>query len=109
MVEQQSPLEPVWKPGAHGKVLGGAGVVFEETQPGSIVQAAAADDEARGRPLVVHRADRDQQPVGRARHRPAHADHLGLVLPRRAGERFRRHVRADLPHRLQTGGAQPRG
>ena len=47
MVEQQSPLEPVWKPGAHGKVLGGAGVVFEETQPGSIVQAAAFAGEER--------------------------------------------------------------
>lgn len=41
MVEQQSPLEPVWKPGAHGKVLGVMGVVLEETRPGSIVQAAA--------------------------------------------------------------------
>ena len=47
MVEQQSPLEPVWKPGAHGKVLGGAGVVLEETQPGSIVQAAAFAGEER--------------------------------------------------------------
>jgi sarcosine oxidase subunit gamma len=47
MVEQQSPLEPVWKPGAHGKVLGGAGVMLEETQPGSIVQAAAFTGEER--------------------------------------------------------------
>jgi sarcosine oxidase subunit gamma len=47
MVEQQSPLEPVWKPGAHGKVLGGAGVTLEETQPGSIVQAAAFAGEER--------------------------------------------------------------
>lgn len=41
MVERASPLEPVREPGAHGKVLGGAGVTLEETGPGSIVQAAA--------------------------------------------------------------------
>ena len=47
MVEQLSPLEPVWKPGAYGKVLGGAGVALEETRPGSIVQAAAFPGEER--------------------------------------------------------------
>ena len=47
MVEQQSPLEPVWKPGAHGKVLGGPGVVLEETRPGSIVQLAAFPGEEK--------------------------------------------------------------
>lgn len=47
MVEQLSPLEPVWKPGAHGKVLGGAGVVLEETRPGSIVQVAAFPGEEK--------------------------------------------------------------
>jgi len=41
MVEQVSPLEPVLKPGAHGKVLGATGVVLTETTPGSIVQVAA--------------------------------------------------------------------
>lgn len=41
MVEQVSPLEPVWKPGSHGRVLGGAGVTLTETRPGSIVQLAA--------------------------------------------------------------------
>ena len=41
MVEQLSPLEPVWKPGSHGRILGGAGVVLTETRPGSIVQLAA--------------------------------------------------------------------
>jgi sarcosine oxidase subunit gamma len=41
MVEQVSPLEPVWKPGSHGRILGGAGVTLTETRPGSIVQAAA--------------------------------------------------------------------
>jgi methylglutamate dehydrogenase subunit D len=47
MVEQLSPLEAVWKPGAYGKVLGGAGVALEETKPGSIVQAAAFPGEER--------------------------------------------------------------
>ena len=47
MVEQLSPLELVWKPGAYGKVLGGAGVALEETRPGSIVQAAAFPGEER--------------------------------------------------------------
>ena len=47
MVEQQSPLEPVWKPGVYGKVLGGAGLALEETRPGSIVQAAAFLGEER--------------------------------------------------------------
>lgn len=47
MVEQHSPLEAVWKPGAYGKVLGGAGVALEETKPGSIVQAAAFPGEER--------------------------------------------------------------
>lgn len=47
MVEQQSPLQPVWKPGAYGKVIGGAGVVLEETRPGSIVQIAAFAGEER--------------------------------------------------------------
>ena len=55
MVEQLSPLEPVWKPGAHGKVLGGAGVALEETRPGSIVQAAAFPGEET-------RADRGDRP-----------------------------------------------
>jgi methylglutamate dehydrogenase subunit D len=41
MVDQLSPLASVWKPGAHGKVLGAGGVVLEEIAPGSIVQAAA--------------------------------------------------------------------
>jgi sarcosine oxidase subunit gamma len=47
MVEPLSPLEPVWKPGAYGKVLGGAGVALEETRPGSIIQAAAFPGEER--------------------------------------------------------------
>jgi sarcosine oxidase subunit gamma len=47
MVEQQSPLEPVWKPGTHGKVLGGPGVTLEETRPGSIVQVAAFPGEEK--------------------------------------------------------------
>lgn len=41
MVEVLSPLEPVWKPGTHGNVRSGVGVVLSEMQPGSIVEAAA--------------------------------------------------------------------
>ncbi|MBX3576948.1 MAG: sarcosine oxidase subunit gamma family protein [Rhizobiaceae bacterium] len=41
MVEQLSPLGDAWKPGAHGRMLGGAGVTLVETRPGSIVQLAA--------------------------------------------------------------------
>lgn len=41
MVEQVSPLGPAWKPGRHGSLADGAGVVLSETRPGSIVQAAA--------------------------------------------------------------------
>jgi heterotetrameric sarcosine oxidase gamma subunit len=41
MVEQVSPLEPVFKLGAHGRLLGGPGVTLTETRPGSIVQLAA--------------------------------------------------------------------
>lgn len=41
MVEQQSPLGPVYAPGPHGHVAAGIGVVLSESQPGSIVQVAA--------------------------------------------------------------------
>jgi heterotetrameric sarcosine oxidase gamma subunit len=41
MVDVLSPLAPVWKPGTHGNVAGGIGIVLTETQPGSIVQLAA--------------------------------------------------------------------
>jgi sarcosine oxidase subunit gamma len=41
MVEMLSPLQPVWRPGSHGNFVDGVGVVLSETQPGSIVQAAA--------------------------------------------------------------------
>jgi methylglutamate dehydrogenase subunit D len=47
MVEPESPLGAAWKPGSHGKVLGGTGVVLEETRPGSIVQVAAFPGEER--------------------------------------------------------------
>jgi len=56
MVEQQSPLEPAWKPGAHGKVLGGTGVVLEETKPGSIVQAAAFPGEEKALIAIINEA-----------------------------------------------------
>lgn len=41
MAEMLSPLAPVWRPGSHGNLAGGTGVALSETQPGSIVQAAA--------------------------------------------------------------------
>jgi sarcosine oxidase subunit gamma len=41
MVEQLSPLGPVWKPGSHGNAMGGVGVTIREIRPGSIVEAAA--------------------------------------------------------------------
>lgn len=41
MVDQLSPLQPVYRPGAHGNFGNGVGVYLSETQPGSIVQVAA--------------------------------------------------------------------
>lgn len=41
MVDQLSPLHPVYRPGAHGNFGEGVGVFLSETQPGSIVQVAA--------------------------------------------------------------------
>lgn len=41
MVERQSPLAAVLRPGSHGDFADGVGVVLSETKPGSIVQAAA--------------------------------------------------------------------
>lgn len=41
MVEQVSPLQPVFKPGSHGNFVGGVGVTLTETRPGSIVQVGA--------------------------------------------------------------------
>jgi len=40
-IEQISPLGAAYKPGTHGNVVGSAGVVLSEPQPGSIVQLAA--------------------------------------------------------------------
>ena len=41
MVEQLSPLEPVFRPGSHGNFVDGVGVTLSEIAPGSIVQLAA--------------------------------------------------------------------
>lgn len=41
MVDQQSPLEPVFRPGSHGNFAHGHGVTLSELAPGSIVQVAA--------------------------------------------------------------------
>jgi sarcosine oxidase subunit gamma len=41
MVEPVSPLLPVWKPGPHGHLGDGVGVVLTETRPGSIAEVTA--------------------------------------------------------------------
>jgi heterotetrameric sarcosine oxidase gamma subunit len=41
MVDQLSPLAPVFQPGPHGNIADGIGVTLSELQPGSIVQVAA--------------------------------------------------------------------
>lgn len=41
MVEPISPLLPVWRPGPHGHLAEGVGVVLTETRPGSIVEVTA--------------------------------------------------------------------
>lgn len=55
MVDQLSPLAPVFRPGSHGNFVDGAGVTLSETQPGSIVQLAAW----RGQEHAVMAAIRD--------------------------------------------------
>lgn len=47
MVEQLSPLQPVFRPGHHGDFAEGVGVTLSELQPGSIVQLAAWRGEER--------------------------------------------------------------
>ncbi len=47
MVERLSPLEPVYRPGSHGRFEDGVGVTLSETRPGSIVQLAAWPGEER--------------------------------------------------------------
>lgn len=66
MVEQVSPLGSAWKPGAHGKVLGGTGVALEEAAPGSIVQVAAFPGEEKALMAII-------------------SDRTGLTLPDGAG------------------------
>jgi sarcosine oxidase subunit gamma len=41
MAEMLSPLGAAWRPGAHGNLAAGTGVVLSETQHASIVQAGA--------------------------------------------------------------------
>ncbi|MBA3448993.1 MAG: sarcosine oxidase subunit gamma [Pseudaminobacter sp.] len=53
MVEQLSPLQPVWRPGSHGNFAGGVGVILSETQPGSIVQLAAWPGEEKALMAVI--------------------------------------------------------
>lgn len=47
MVEQLSPLEPVFRPGSHGNFADGVGVTLSEIAPGSIVQLAAWQGEEK--------------------------------------------------------------
>ncbi|MBL8583365.1 MAG: sarcosine oxidase subunit gamma family protein [Rhizobiaceae bacterium] len=47
MADRLSPLEPVYRPGNHGNLAGGAGVVLGERQPGSIVQLAVWSGQER--------------------------------------------------------------
>lgn len=57
MVEQLSPLAPVWRPGTHGNVAAaGVGVTLSETQPGSIVQVAAWPGQASAMLAAIAKA-----------------------------------------------------
>ena len=47
MVDQLSPLQPIFRPGSHGNFVDGVGVILSEIQPGSIVQLAAWHGEER--------------------------------------------------------------
>jgi sarcosine oxidase subunit gamma len=51
MVDQLSPLQPVFRPGSHGNFVDGVGVTLSEIQPGSIVQLAAWHGQER--PLIA--------------------------------------------------------
>lgn len=62
MVEMLSPLAAVWRPGPHGDLSAGIGVVMSETQPGSIVQLAAWPGETAAMLAAI-------------------ASHTGLTLP----------------------------
>lgn len=66
MAEPLSPLQPVWQPGRHGNLSGGAGVVLSETRPASIVQVAAWPGAERAVIAAIREA-------------------LGLVVPDGAG------------------------
>jgi sarcosine oxidase subunit gamma len=47
MVDQLSPLAPIFLPGSHGHAADGIGVTLSEIQPGSIVQLAAWQGQER--------------------------------------------------------------
>lgn len=66
MVEPDSPLAPVYRPGSHGNFAGGVGVTLSETRPGSIVQAAAWPGQEKSLMAAIR-------------------DATGLVLPDGAG------------------------
>ncbi len=56
MVEQLSPLAPVWKPGSHGNFADSVGVVLSETRPGSIVQVSAWHGQEKGLMAAIKKA-----------------------------------------------------
>jgi sarcosine oxidase subunit gamma len=56
MVDQLSPLQPVYHAGSHGNFADGAGVILSETQPGSIVQVAAWPGKAAALIAAVKKA-----------------------------------------------------
>lgn len=56
MVDQLSPLQPVWRPGSHGNFAAGVGVILSETQPGSIVQAASWPGEEKALMAAIRTA-----------------------------------------------------
>ncbi|WP_269929710.1 sarcosine oxidase subunit gamma family protein [Aminobacter sp. HY435] len=53
MVEQQSPLEPVFRPGSHGNFADGVGVTLSEIAPCSIIQLAAWPGEEKKLMVVI--------------------------------------------------------
>lgn len=52
-VERQSPLEPVFHPGSHGRFEDGVGVTLSETRPGSILQLAAWPGEEKALMVAI--------------------------------------------------------
>lgn len=56
MVDQTSPLQPVYRSGSHGNFVDGVGVFLSETQPGSIVEVAAWPGQTAGLMSAIAKA-----------------------------------------------------